>query len=252
MASAAVLGAEGVASVAVSADHHVAVVLLGELEKVRVLDTSTSETEDQVESGLLLDIVVPECSSVLELLSSEDETLLIRGDSLLILDLSLDAVDCVTLVDVEGDGLSCEGLHEDLVGHLDTMKARERWGELNAGPLISGLHLFPRVSSDGRARPGAPSRDVARPREQPPRPRFAAEVESECLSPGPPGFRRTLAGLGPRRRSRSPLGPPAVKKQIPTELRSPGPTGSRGLSGSAPGVPSRPGPQGQRGSHRAT
>ena len=217
MASAAVLGAEGVASVAVSADHHVAVVLLGELEKVRVLDTSTSETEDQVESGLLLDIVVPECSSVLELLSSEDETLLIRGDSLLVLDLGLDAVDCVTLVDVEGDGLSCEGLHEDLVGHLDTMEARERWGELNAGPLISGLHLFPRVSSDSRARPAAPPRDVARARGQLPRPPFAAEEKPCLVSPGLPGFHEALTGLWRRGRCRPPLGPALVKnKSLPS------------------------------------
>jgi len=45
-----------------------------------------------VKGGLLLDIVVGEGSAILELLAGEDQTLLIRGDSLLVLDLGLDIV----------------------------------------------------------------------------------------------------------------------------------------------------------------
>ena len=45
VASAAVPGTESVAGIAVSADHHVAVVLLSKLEKVRVLDTPASGKE---------------------------------------------------------------------------------------------------------------------------------------------------------------------------------------------------------------
>ena len=56
------------------------------------LHTST-KTEDKVERRLLLDVVVGQCASILELLASEDETLLIRGDALLVLDLTLDVVD---------------------------------------------------------------------------------------------------------------------------------------------------------------
>jgi len=48
-----------------------------------------------VESRFLLDIVVSEGSAVFELLSSEDESLLIRGDTLLVLDLSLDVLNVV-------------------------------------------------------------------------------------------------------------------------------------------------------------
>ena len=40
---------------------------------------------DQVKSGLLLDVVVGEGPAVLKLLASEDQTLLVRGDSLLVL-----------------------------------------------------------------------------------------------------------------------------------------------------------------------
>mmetsp|Transcript_3785 Transcript_3785/g.6691 ORF Transcript_3785/g.6691 Transcript_3785/m.6691 type:complete len:265 (-) Transcript_3785:19-813(-) len=77
---------------------------------------TAAKTQYQVEGGFLLDVVVGEGAAVLELLSGEDETLLIRGDALLVLDLGLDVVDGVGGLDVEGDGLSGEGLYEDLHG----------------------------------------------------------------------------------------------------------------------------------------
>ena len=67
-----------------------------------------------MESALLLDVVVGESSSVLQLLASEDQPLLIWGDSLLVLDLSLDVLDGVRWFDLEGDGLASQGLDEDL------------------------------------------------------------------------------------------------------------------------------------------
>ncbi len=67
-----------------------------------------------MESRLLLDVVVRESASILELLSGEDETLLIRGNALLVLDLRLDVVDGVGRLNVEGDGLSCKCFHENL------------------------------------------------------------------------------------------------------------------------------------------
>ena len=75
---------------------------------------SSSESENEMEGGLLLDVVVRKSSSVLELLSSEDESLLIRWDSLLVLDLGLDVLNGVGWLDLKGDGLSSEGLDEDL------------------------------------------------------------------------------------------------------------------------------------------
>ena len=38
--------------------------------------------EDQVKSRLLLDVVVAQCPAILKLLASEDEALLIRGDTI--------------------------------------------------------------------------------------------------------------------------------------------------------------------------
>ena len=75
---------------------------------------TTSESENEMEGGLLLDVVVRESSAVLELLTSEDESLLIRWDTFLVLDLGLDILDGISWLDVEGDGLSGEGLHKDL------------------------------------------------------------------------------------------------------------------------------------------
>ena len=59
-----------------------------------------------MEGGLLLNVIVGEGAAVLELLSGEDETLLVGWDALLVLDLCLDVVDGVGRLDVEGDGLA--------------------------------------------------------------------------------------------------------------------------------------------------
>ena len=67
-----------------------------------------------MKGGLLLDVVVGEGPSVLKLLASEDQPLLVRGDALLVLDLGLDVLDGVGGLDLKGDGLASEGLDEDL------------------------------------------------------------------------------------------------------------------------------------------
>ena len=75
---------------------------------------TTTETKDQVESRLLLDVVVRQSAAILELLTGKDKTLLIRGDALLVLDLGLDVVNGVRGLDIEGDGLTGQGLNKDL------------------------------------------------------------------------------------------------------------------------------------------
>lgn len=69
--------------------------------------SSSTKTEDQVQGGLLLDVVIGEGTSILQLLSGEDQTLLIRGDSLLILDLGFDIVNGIRWLNIERDGLAC-------------------------------------------------------------------------------------------------------------------------------------------------
>jgi hypothetical protein len=75
---------------------------------------ATTEAEDEMESGFLLDVIVGEGAAILELLASEDEALLVRGNALLVLDLRLNVVDSIRGFDFESDGLAGESLDEDL------------------------------------------------------------------------------------------------------------------------------------------
>jgi len=67
-----------------------------------------------MEGGLLLDVVVGEGSTVFELLSSEDESLLIRWDTFLVLNLGLYILNSVGWLDIKGDGLTSQSLDENL------------------------------------------------------------------------------------------------------------------------------------------
>ena len=67
-----------------------------------------------MESGLLLDVVVGEGSAVFELLAGEDESLLIRWDAFLVLNLCFYVLDGVRRLHIKCDGLTSQGLHEDL------------------------------------------------------------------------------------------------------------------------------------------
>jgi hypothetical protein len=77
---AAVSGTRRKTSIALAADHLLAVVLGGKSLQGGLNDTTT-KTEDQVQGGLLLDVVVGQGAAILKLLTSKDKTLLIRGDS---------------------------------------------------------------------------------------------------------------------------------------------------------------------------
>lgn len=111
----AVGGTRGETSIALAADGLLAVVL-GSKSLERGLNDTTTETEDKVKGRFLLDVVVAQSTAILELLTSKDKTLLVRGDALLVLDLCLDVVDGVARLDVEGNSLTRQGLHEDLHG----------------------------------------------------------------------------------------------------------------------------------------
>ena len=54
----------------------------------------------------LLDVVVGKGAAILELLAGEDQALLVRGNSLLVLDLGLDIVDGVRRLHLKGDSLA--------------------------------------------------------------------------------------------------------------------------------------------------
>ena len=99
---------------------HLAVLVLDLLGGgVRLLLTllgTTTQAQHKVKSALLLDVVVAEGATILELLTIKDQALLVRGDTLLVLDLALDILNGVGRLHLKGDRLSREGLDEDLHG----------------------------------------------------------------------------------------------------------------------------------------
>ena len=56
---------------------------------------TTTEAQHEMECGLLLNVVVAEGATVLQLLACKDQALLVWRDTLLILNLRLDVVDCI-------------------------------------------------------------------------------------------------------------------------------------------------------------
>jgi len=64
-----------------------------------------------MEGRLLLDVVIGESAAILKLLAGENQALLVRRDTLLVLDLALDVVDGVRGLDLKGDGLAGERLN---------------------------------------------------------------------------------------------------------------------------------------------
>ncbi len=76
---------------------------------------------------LLLDVVVGKCATILQLLTSEDETLLVWRNALLVLDLRLHVVDGIRGFYLKSDGLASQGLDKDLhttAKTQDEMKCR--------------------------------------------------------------------------------------------------------------------------------
>merc|ERR1711899_495464 len=75
---------------------------------------TSSQPQDQMEGRLFLDVVIGQSPAVLELLAGENKPLLVRGDSLLVLDLGLHVLDAIASLDLQGDGLPGQGLDKDL------------------------------------------------------------------------------------------------------------------------------------------
>ncbi|KFV77268.1 hypothetical protein N307_00857, partial [Dryobates pubescens] len=75
---------------------------------------ATPQAQDKLQGGFLLDVVVRQGASIFQLLASKDQPLLVGGDAFLVLDLGLDILYGVTGLYLQGDGLACQGLHEDL------------------------------------------------------------------------------------------------------------------------------------------
>ena len=92
---------------------------------------STTKAEDEMECRLLLNVVIRQRATVLKLLASEDETLLVWRNALLVLNLRLHIVDGVRALDLKGDGLAgnCE--------RRSVYAYHARWRSGQAGYLTS-------------------------------------------------------------------------------------------------------------------
>merc|ERR1712038_417999 len=75
---------------------------------------TSSQSENQVEGRLLLYVVVRKSSSILQLLASKDQPLLVWGNALLVLNLGLDILNGVRRLHLQGDGLASQGLDKNL------------------------------------------------------------------------------------------------------------------------------------------
>jgi len=93
--------------------------------------STTTKTQNQMEGGLLLDVVIGKSTAVLELLASKDQTLLVRGNALFILDLGFDIVNSIGGFDLESDSFTREGLYENLhlvcARTLLSVQRSQRW-----------------------------------------------------------------------------------------------------------------------------
>ena len=59
-----------------------------------------------MKGGLLLDVVIRKSAPILKLLAGEDQALLVRRDTLLVLNLGLDIINGIAGLDLKGDGLA--------------------------------------------------------------------------------------------------------------------------------------------------
>jgi len=67
---------------------------------------TTTEAENQMQSGFFLNVVVRECTTIFKLLASKDETLLVWGNALFILNFGLDIFNSIGRLNFQGDGFA--------------------------------------------------------------------------------------------------------------------------------------------------
>merc|ERR1719458_245064 len=78
------------------------------------LNDTTTESQHKVQSRLLLNVVIAQGTSILQLLPGKDQPLLVWGNSFLVLNLCFHVVNGIGGLDIQCDGLAGECLHKDL------------------------------------------------------------------------------------------------------------------------------------------
>ena len=132
-------------SIALAANHLILIVLTSKHHQGRLNNTS-SKPQHKMKCRFFLDVVVSQSTAIFELLSGEDQSLLIRRDSFFVLDLGLDIVDGVAALDLESDGLAGQGFHEDL--HTSSKSQDEMEGGFFLDIVVAqGASIFQLLSS---------------------------------------------------------------------------------------------------------
>merc|ERR1712188_330931 len=75
---------------------------------------TSSKTQDKMKSGLLLDVVVTQSTSIFQLFTCKNQSLLIWWDSFLVLNLGLDILNGITGFNFQSDGFPCQSFDKDL------------------------------------------------------------------------------------------------------------------------------------------
>jgi|FLMP01.1.fsa_nt_emb hypothetical protein len=88
-----------------------------------------------MKSGLFLDVVICQCSAVLQLFTSEYQSLLVRWNAFFVLNLRLDVFNGITGFDVQRDSFSSKSFDKDL----------HEWLRVNVGDFIleKGSVVYP-------------------------------------------------------------------------------------------------------------
>ena len=101
-----------------------------------------------MQSRFFLDVVVSEIATIREMLSGENQTLLIWRNTFLILDLGLHVVDRVRGLHIQGDRLSGQSLH--LGGAQGPEEMKIEFAGFNASPVGNALFRIPASGVDVR------------------------------------------------------------------------------------------------------
>ena len=98
---------------------------------------------------LLLDVIVSQSAAIFELLTSENKTLLVRGNTFLILNLSFNVFDGVGRLNFKSNSLASQSLNEDL--HTTTKAEHQVKGRLLLDVIVSqGAAIFELLTGENK------------------------------------------------------------------------------------------------------
>ena len=73
-----------------------------------------AQPQHQMQSGLLLDVIVAQSAPILQLLAGKDEALLVRWNALLVLNLALHILNSIAGLHIQSNSLASKSLNEYL------------------------------------------------------------------------------------------------------------------------------------------